>query len=224
MQAALLLGGLFLRHGLRLGLFGGLGALSAPLTPPGGLLGILRRSGHRGRCRGKQLLQMGIGQHTLGRAELPNQRLRQLLTAGAAQQETGLQAALDRRPQRHLPEGIRVPGPQGAHSGLIPLVLADDVGKVRLAPAHQYTQFRDDLEVDGVLAAPDALQILDLGLGAGTELLHTGKALSLSIKNQDGVVGGQQVDALQPGADVVVTVHQKNHVHESCSFLRFFSA
>ena len=222
MDASLLFGRLLLCRALRLGLLGRLCTLAAPLAPPGGLLGLLRRRRHRDRRRSKQLLQVGIGQHALGGAELPDQRLGQLLPAGAAQQEAGLQAALDGGPQRHLPEGIGVPGPQGAHGGLIPLVLADDVGKVCLAPAHQHPQLRDDLEVDGVLAAPDALQVLDLGLGPGAELLHAGKALSLSVKNKDGVVGSQQVDALEPGADVVVTIHQKNHVHECCFFPPFF--
>ena len=111
---------------------------------------------------------------------------------------------------------------EGAHGGLVPLVLADDVGEVRLAPAHQDPQLRDDLEVQGVLAALHALQILDLGPGAGAQLFHVGQGLALAEEDQDGVLLRQQVDALEAGADVVVAVHQKNHFHEIVlSFLVF---
>ena len=87
MEASLLFGRLLLCRAFRLGLLGRLCTLAAPLAPPGGLLGLLRRRRHGDRRRSKQLLQVGIGQHALGGAELPDQRLGQLLPAGAAQQE-----------------------------------------------------------------------------------------------------------------------------------------
>ena len=96
---------------------------------------------------------------------------------------------------------------EGAHSGLIPFVLADDIGKVRLAPAHQDAKFRDDLEVQGVFAALHALQILDLGGGAGAELFHAVQGLPLAEEDQNGILRRQQMNALQARADVVVTVH-----------------
>ncbi|SCJ35892.1 Uncharacterised protein [uncultured Blautia sp.] len=49
---------------------------------------------------------------------------------------------------------------EGAHGGLIALVLADDIGEIRLSSSHQDAQLRDDLEVQGVLASLHALQIL----------------------------------------------------------------
>ena len=165
---------------------------------------------------------MGVGQTALHIAVLPVQGLGQLLPAAGTHQEGGTQAALDGRAQGHLPEGVGVAAPQSADGSLIALVLADDIGEVRLAPAHQNAQLRDDLEVDGIFAAFDALQILDLRLGVGAELLDAGQRLALAVKNQDGVLGRQQLDALEPGADVVVAVHQKNHFHGNCSFFRRF--
>ena len=111
---------------------------------------------------------------------------------------------------------------EGAHGGLIALVLADDIGEIRLSSAHQDAQLRDDLEVQGVLASLHALQILHLGLCAGAQLFHVGQGLPLAEKDQDGVLGSQQVDTLEPGANVVVAVHQKNHLHQIVlSFLVF---
>ena len=107
---------------------------------------------------------------------------------------------------------------ESAHGGLVPLVLADNVGEVRLAPAHQDPQLRDDLEVQGVLTALDALQVLDLGRRAGAQLFHALQGLTLAEEYQNGVLRRQQVDALETGADVVVAVHQKNHFHGICSF------
>src|SRR5699024_12825131 len=62
---------------------------------------------------------------------------------------------------------------EGAHGGLIALVLADDIGEIRLSSAHQDAQLRDDLEVQGVLAALHALQILHLGLDRKSTRLNS---------------------------------------------------
>ena len=151
----------------------------------------------------------------LGLAALLSQGVAQVLAVCGFQNEGQVEAVLNGGPQVHLLEGVGVPGPQGVNGGGIALVLADDIGVVRLPAAHQDAQLSDNLEVDGVLAAPDALNVLHRGAGASAELLDLteGKALLL-VKNQDGVLFGEHLNALQACADVVVAVHQKNHFHK----------
>ena len=165
---------------------------------------------------------MLIGQLTLHGAVLPGQGGGQLLPSACPQQERRLETVLNGGAQSHLPERGGVSCVEGAHGGLISLVLADDIGEIRLSSSHQDAQLRDDLEVQGVLASLHALQILHLGLCAGAQLFHVGQGLPLAEKDQDGVLGSQQVDTLEPGANVVVAVHQKNHLHQIVlSFLVF---
>ena len=152
---------------------------------------------------------VSIGQLTLHGAVLPGQGGGQLLPSACPQQERRLETVLNGGAQSHLPERGGVSCVEGTHGGLISLVLADDIGEIRLSSSHQDAQLRDDLEVQGVLASLHALQILHLGLCAGAQLFHVGQGLPLAEKDQDGVLGSQQVDTLEPGANVVVAVHQK---------------
>ena len=150
----------------------------------------------------------------LGLAVLPYHTLFQFRRCGGPAHECQVQARLDGRPQRHLLEGVRIPGTQGVDGGGVALVLADDIGVIRLLLAHQHPQLRDDLEVDGVLATPDALNILHVRLGPGAQLLDLAEGqAALLIKYQHGVFLGEHVDALEARADVVVSVYQKNHFH-----------
>lgn len=122
---------------------------------------------------------MGVGQAALYLTIFPVQSLGQLLPAGGAHQEGCPQTALDRGAQSHFLKGVGVTAPESADGGLIALVLTDDIGEIRLAPADQDTQLRNDLKVDGIFSALDALQVLDMGLGVGAELLDAGKGLAL---------------------------------------------
>ena len=151
---------------------------------------------------------MAVQQVAPGGAVFLLQGALQLLAAGGAQQEGQGQTGFDGGPQVHFPEGVGVPGPQGVYGGGVALVLADDVGVVRLAPAHQHAQLRDDLEVDGVPSAPDALNILYAGLGPGAELFDFAEGQTgFLIKDQHRVLLGEHVNALQAGSDVVVSVY-----------------
>ena len=190
---------------------------AAAPADPGGLRGALRL-----RCRLRpleDLLKVVVQGVALDGAVFLHQGVAQLPPVSGPPHKRQAQALLDGWSQGHLPEGGAVPGPQGFDGGLVPLVLADDVGVIRLALTHQHAQLRDDLEVDGVFAAPDALDILHFRLGVGAQLLQPAESQAgLLIKYQDGVLLGEHIDALQPGADVVVAVHQKYRLHENSSF------
>ena len=190
------------------GLLGGLGFLppSAP-AGPGGLGGFLRLGGGLFRPL-EDLLEVIVQGAALGFAALPGQGVAQVLAAGGFQDEGQVEAGLNRGPQVHLLEGVGVPGTQGVDGGGVALVLADDIGVVRLPAAHQHPQFCDDLEVDGVPAAPDALDVLHVRGGPGAQLLDfaEGQPFFL-VKDQNGVLLGEHLDALQACADVVVAVH-----------------